>query len=845
MSKKEQYCSFRIESYLSIMLRRRPVKEMNALMIHKRDLLFLFASVLVMFSLITARSALAFDDLAASQKWNVENGWIIAWNDATNSCFATAKYKDGTTLWIGIRPDTKKGFFAIANENWTFTRKPGKYPIAFRFDRGNLWSGQMSTRSHEGSQILYVGGIKSNFIEKFAKSAHLRIELKGKILAQLSLRGTRSAVNNSVTCTEDKRATAAASSDRATDSPDMEPTANTPERTDLGKSNSRPYLQFSDEDMVSHYQKIKVPDLEKYRTNQSTQDRQDDIAITGVRITSAEHDAKNTAILVANSEYDTIGSLPGPLVDIELVAKALRYRNFDVHVFKNIKRDDVSDIVSVADKANKKGMLLVYYAGHGAIVDGKNSLILENFDPTNPSPHEQVISIDGLLEQFKNKGFASYMFAFDACRSFVGLGSSDNSAGTSGGNRNFRNISIADVKQSDLSGIDYAVSFSASEGQVALDAAEGGASPYAESFARNIREKNTIIEATLAIRNDVVTITKGAQDPGLLLKWRNDVPLSSDKTVTVHYSFGPSYGGFTQHLRFPKNALQKLSLIKNDDDINHNIEVDLPTYDFDINQEDLKRLSKSAPEEYGICSALSLTHFDWDRMCIEEYLNKKLSEGKLVTREFPGVHITAEQRLRDGVVKRDSYFELTADLNNDGDKENLIADTYRSGGIIYISNVKSSSQRTLGISSFLTPSFDSVLLRDFNKDGVSDIIIQQAAAFVILDGNQILHYLENPSVETGNTVEKIEAVLKQYFKSDGYVLGDLAPITIFFDNGKFSYDDRTDSLGYRIYTDETWNASPSESGLYDRTVYYDAKQSEVVITLSEGEARIKPVWQLQ
>lgn len=639
---------------------------------------------------------------------------------------------------------------------------------------------------------------------------------------------------------------------------DPAPSSTAPTESPAADASSLPALRTFDEDMVARYEKTEEGDIAKYRKSLSSSYRDDDIAITGVRIRSDESTSKNTAILIANSSYDFIDSLPGPLVDIELVAQALRYRNFDVHVFKNITRSDGEELNRVAAGANKTGMLLVYYAGHGAIVDGRNSLILKTFNPEAPSPSDQVISIDGLLDQFKSMGFASYLFAFDACRSFVGIGNGKESTRTTQADtRSFRNISIADVKQSDLSGIDYAISFSASEGQEALDASGGGASPYAASFARNIREKNTVIEATLAIRNDVVTLTKGAQDPGLLLKWKTDVPLSSSKAVTVNYGFGPDYGGSSQYLRLPRIALERLPLVKNGD--GYEIEEKLQTYDVNISYEDLRRAGRESPEDLGMCSFLSKKHFDWNRMCVQEYIEKKLSENGLVSKSFPGMNATSEQRLRDGVVKRDRYFEISVDLNNDGVSENVTVDSYRDGGVVYINRAgKDEQEGSLAISSFLSPSFDALYLRDFNKDGVLDYVIQQADAFVILDGRRILTSLSNPDVESSKKAEHVDAQLKQYFSStwgpwcarnhtqcpDGAVVGELAPITLFFDNGNVSYDDQTDSIGYRVF-DDTWNTSPESNTIYDRRVYFDAPTREVIVTTAQGEIRLKPVWQME
>lgn len=598
-----------------------------------------------------------------------------------------------------------------------------------------------------------------------------------------------------------------------------------------------PHLKIFNEMMVSHYEKSTVTQLEEYHKSRANLDRDDDIAVTGVTIKHTPKGQNNTAILIANSTYEFVGNLPGPLIDIELVAQALRYRNFDVHVFKDIKSSDVSRIMSVADQANKQGMLLVYYAGHGAIVDGRNSVILGGFNPKASTHDGHFLSIDDLLYQLRDRAFSSYFFVFDACRSFVGIDDKDTvSANSAGSERGLRSVSMSQIEPSDLSGIDYAISFSASEGQTALDGGANGSSPYADSFARNIRVKKTIVEAILAIRNDVITTTQGAQDPGLLLKWKTDVPLSSDKTVTVNYAFGPTYGGYTQYLRLPREAFKVFSLVRNETD--DQIEAKLPTYSIEVRQDEL---AKADSADHVFCSGMQRAGFEWSRDCVEQYIEKKLIRTSLVTDKFPGMDATSEHRIRDGVVKRDSYFELSADLNNDGILDLLALDTNKYGGG----------------PGFISPSLSEVLLRDFNKDGILDYVIQQEDVFVIIDGAR---WLREADLEEERERAAVESAVRKYFSptpqpwcagseadcfsGDGEVLGGLATVAIFFDNGGAAYDDSLDVVSYRSF-DDSWTDNREEHIIDDRTVYFDPSKKAVVMRTWRGEKYFPPVWQMK
>jgi len=248
-----------------------------------------------------------------------------------------------------------------------------------------------------------------------------------------------------------------------------------------------------------------------------------------------------------------------------------------------------------------------------------------------------------------------------------------------------------------------------------------------------------------------------------------------------------------------------------------------------------------------------------------------------VTREFPGTSFTAPSTETDGVEKTDSFFTLVVDLDNDGAREVLVSNTNREGGLIGVYNEGNKEIIDFGeLMSFktaLTPSFHSLLIRDFNKDGISDIIINaggtveaggffSAGGFIILDGGKIVEFLKDPQKleDAKARTGRIEEKLRKYFtptqisscsqvepyecKTD-IVIDEIGAITHFVENGSAFYDESLEHIRYTSVVD-TWN---SESrGVYkeDRTVSYDPRKKKIVMKMQGGETRlIDVVWDSQ
>src|SRR6188474_1466661 len=123
--------------------------------------------------------------------------------------------------------------------------------------------------------------------------------------------------------------------------------------------------------------------------------------------------AKRVALIIGMSDYQHLSSLINPVPDAKAIAAELKSHGFEVSEYYNIDRADLLDALEKFKReATGAEAALVYYAGHGMEVDGKNvlaptdmeiechnktalrSVALEQlFDASSPAP-QQIVLLD-------------------------------------------------------------------------------------------------------------------------------------------------------------------------------------------------------------------------------------------------------------------------------------------------------------------------------------------------------------------------------------------------------------------------------------------------------------------
>jgi hypothetical protein len=216
--------------------------------------------------------------------------------------------------------------------------------------------------------------------------------------------------------------------------------------------------------------------------------------------------AKRVALVIGMNNYQHLSSLINPVPDAKAIAAGLKAHGFEVSEYYNLDRADLLDALEKFKReADGAEVALVYYAGHGMEVDGKNvlaptdmevscenkaalrSVALEQlFDAASPAPQQIV-----LLDACRNNPFPQ-------CpkRGISGSG--------------FRGLSL--VGEADRT---LLIANATLSGNLAADGEPGAHSPFATALIKNFNEYprayfGDLLNMTAA---DVRVASRGEQIP--------------------------------------------------------------------------------------------------------------------------------------------------------------------------------------------------------------------------------------------------------------------------------------------------------------------------------------------
>lgn len=218
---------------------------------------------------------------------------------------------------------------------------------------------------------------------------------------------------------------------------------------------------------------------------------------------TARLDTRNRhALIIGNSNYSSLPKLINAVNDGRLMGQSLRSSGFKVSGYENLDLAGMQNAIrSFGDQLGKNDVGLVYFAGHGVQVKGKNYLIpvRENIKKSFEVP-ANAIDVDLLLATLENVKNDLNIVILDACRSpFAG-----DSRGVT------RGLATIDAAKGTF------IAFSTAPGREASDGT-GSNSPYTRHLARVMEKKGLPIEQVFKeVRKAVVAETDGEQTP-----WEN------------------------------------------------------------------------------------------------------------------------------------------------------------------------------------------------------------------------------------------------------------------------------------------------------------------------------------
>lgn len=216
--------------------------------------------------------------------------------------------------------------------------------------------------------------------------------------------------------------------------------------------------------------------------------------------------AERVALVIGNGNYVKAGVLANPVNDAQAVARALTDVGFDVALGRDLNRSTMERMLrDFLRKAGTAKVALLFYAGHGLQVDGRNYLV--PVDATVEAASDlgfETVELDKILGSLEDPGRATIVI-LDACR--------DNPLSRSIAARSRSSSVSAGLAAYSTLGTGTLIAFATAPGKVALDGT-GANSPFTQGLVKHLRTPGLEVRAMLTrVRADVMAATGNKQLP--------------------------------------------------------------------------------------------------------------------------------------------------------------------------------------------------------------------------------------------------------------------------------------------------------------------------------------------
>jgi hypothetical protein len=223
-------------------------------------------------------------------------------------------------------------------------------------------------------------------------------------------------------------------------------------------------------------------------------------------VTPASADGKRVAVVIGNSAYRNVPTLPNPANDAGDVAAAFNRLGFAVTLITNASFEEMRrGLIALGRDAAGADMAALYFAGHGMEINGENWLFPIDADlKRDTDAANEAVSLRSVTLQVSNTKSLGLVI-LDACRNNPFAAKMQRSlvlrAAASGGLGRIEPVG------------NVLVAYAARDGTTALDG-DGRNSPFTAALLRNIETPG--VEVTFMFRNvrdDVMEATRNEQQP--------------------------------------------------------------------------------------------------------------------------------------------------------------------------------------------------------------------------------------------------------------------------------------------------------------------------------------------
>ena len=218
--------------------------------------------------------------------------------------------------------------------------------------------------------------------------------------------------------------------------------------------------------------------------------------------------APRTALVFGNAAYSAPDRpLKNPVSDARLMARTLRELGFDVRLREDADRRSMLQALRELEETLRKtkGVGLVYFAGHGVQVNGRNYIVPIGANLVRDvDAQKNAVDADDVLQRLRDTGAKLNILVLDACRNNPLLATS-RSAGTAGAK-----AGLAPMRPPEGA----LVAFATEAGRLASDGKEAGNGLYTRHLARWIKEPDLTLEQVFKRTREAVQLeSKGEQIP--------------------------------------------------------------------------------------------------------------------------------------------------------------------------------------------------------------------------------------------------------------------------------------------------------------------------------------------
>lgn len=224
---------------------------------------------------------------------------------------------------------------------------------------------------------------------------------------------------------------------------------------------------------------------------------------------AAAQGERRIALVVGNGAYQSAGALANPVNDAGDMSSALKNLGFEVILGTDLdKRAFEGKLREFARALPKADVALLFYAGHGLQVGGRNYLIPVDAQlQTERDLDFEGVSLDFVLKQMElDRDGKTSIVLLDACRDNPLARNLARTMGT-------RSAAVGQGLAQVQAGVGTFVAYSTQPGNVALDG-QGRNSPFTAALTKALAVPDrTLTSIMIDVRKDVLAVTSGRQVP--------------------------------------------------------------------------------------------------------------------------------------------------------------------------------------------------------------------------------------------------------------------------------------------------------------------------------------------